>query len=150
MAVLSWGKPKLEIVELVDGEIPTTPTWIELDTPVENSTKLTPEKGTRREAKEEGGGTIDIKTDKSKYVLECELFAKKGEDKPIVDSDGVITKNYAIRLSPEDATLTGYLIEKASVSIEDTWDSENGGKWKYMFEALKPTTGNLVKPFTAS
>jgi hypothetical protein len=148
MAVLSWGKPKLEILLLVDGKIPATPVWVALDVPVENTTKLTPEKGTRREAKEEGGGIIDIKTEKSKYMLEFELFAKKGASKPIVDNDGIIIGNYAIRLTPEDVSMAGFLIEKGSVSVEDTWDSENGGKWKYAFEAMKPVSGNMVKPYT--
>lgn len=149
MAVLSWGKPKLEIVKLVNGAIPSTPTWTVLDTPVENTTKLNVEKGERKEAKEEGGGIVDVKVAKSKYSLEFELFEKKGATKPIVDEDGVIADDYAIRLTPEDPTMTGRLIEKASVSVEDTWDSENGGKWKYTFEGLQPATGKIVKPYTA-
>ena len=148
MSVLSWGKPKLEIVLLVDGAIPASPTWVELDVPVENTTKLTPEKGARKEAREEGGGIIDIKTEKSKYMLEFELFAKKGVSKPITDNDGIIAGDYAIRLTPEDVTMEGFQIEKAAVSVEDTWDSENGGKWKYSFEAMTPASGNMVKPYT--
>lgn len=151
MAVLSWGKPKLEYAKLVNGAIPTTTgTWKLIDTPVENSTKLNVEKGEKKEAKEEGGGIVDVKVAKSKYSLEFELFAKKGKTKPIIDADGVVIDNYAIRLTPEDSTLKGYLIEKCSVSVEDSWDSENGGKWKYTFEALQPATGSTVKPYTSA
>lgn len=148
MAVLSWGKPKIEFVKLVDGAIPSTPTWTEVDTPVENTTKLTPTKGEKKEAKEEGGAVVASKTLKNSYLFEFELFNKKGKEKPIVDADGVVLDEYAWRLTPEDVTAEGFIIEKASVSVEDTYDTDTGTKWKYSIDALKPTSGNLVKPYT--
>ncbi len=147
MAILSWGKPTLEIVKLVDGEIPASPTWVQLDVPVENSTKMNVEKGERKEAKEEGGGIVAVKIGKNKYSLEFELYAKGGATKPILDDDGVILDNYAIRLTPENTAMDGFLMENTSVSVEDTWDSENGGKWKYTFQGLQPKDGTIVKPY---
>ena len=57
---LSWGKPTIKIGKLGDGsKAPSS--WIDIPTPVENSTKLTPTKGTKREAKIEGGENEAVK-----------------------------------------------------------------------------------------
>ncbi len=147
MAILSWGKPKIEISKLDESGDATT--WIEIDTPVENSTQLIPEKGEKREAKEEGGKVVDSRTSANKYRVEFELYAKKGKSKPIEDNDGVVEGNYAFRLTPEDPSLVGFIIENNSVSVEDTFTSADGEKWKYTFEGLKPKNGNIKKPYTA-
>lgn len=53
---LSWGKCTIKIGKLQSsGEAPSS--WIDIPTPVENSTKLTPTKGAKKEAKIEGGET---------------------------------------------------------------------------------------------
>lgn len=149
MANLSWGKPKLEIVKLEQSTDLSSASWTEIATPVENTTKLNTEKGEKKEAKIEGGEVIDVKVGKSKYSLEFELYAQKGKEKPIADEDGVILDHYAIRLTPEDKTNKGLMIKKAAVSVETTWDSEIGEKWKYTFEALKPAEGKMVEPYSA-
>lgn len=146
MAV-SWGKPTIEIVKYENGAMPESPVWKELPTPVENTTKLTTEKGDKKEAKIEGGEVIDVKVNKNKYTLELELYVTRNFTPPIPDVDGVIADNYAVRVTPEDPTLEGVLIDKAAVSVEKTWDSEIGGKLKYTFEALKPATGAMAKPY---
>ena len=49
---LSWGKCTIKIGKLQSsGEAPSS--WIDIPTPVENSTKLTPTKGAKKEAKVE-------------------------------------------------------------------------------------------------
>lgn len=150
MAEITWGKPKIEFAKLVNGEIPTTPnTWKELPTPKEGTTKLSTEKGEKKEAKIEGGEVIDTKTGKNKYTFEFELHIKRGFTRDIPDVDGVVTDNYAFRLTPEDNTLKGYLFEKTSVSVEENWSSDEGGTLKYTVEVLKPKTGNMVKPYQA-
>ena len=146
--ILTWGKPKLEIVALVNGAIPSNPVWTEITTPKEDSTKLATTKGTKKEAKLEGGAIKDKKYSKSSYALEFVISLGKNEEKPIEDADGVIVDNYAIRLTPEDDTLSGYIIEKASVSVEETWSSADGSELKYTFDALQPAAGNQLKPYT--
>lgn len=148
MAVLSWGKPLLEIAPYVNGALPATPTWAALPESKENSTKLTTSKGAKKEAKAEGGETIDIRYSKNGYMFETEIFVKKGDDKPIEDVDGVIVDNYAFRLTPEDDTLEGYLLEKAVVHVEEIWSSDEGKIWKYSFDGLKPASGAILKPYT--
>ena len=138
MAQLSWGKPKIEFGKLgADGAAPTKWDKLEYD-PVENSTKLTTSKGEKKEAKVEGGENEAVKYSRNTYAFEFEIRAGKGRSKPIEDEDGVVKEEYAVRLTPEDSSVEGILIDRATVSVEDT------------FDALKPATGNQVKPYTAS
>ncbi|WP_294616454.1 hypothetical protein [uncultured Bacteroides sp.] len=149
MAQLSWGKPTIEFGKCgANGAAPTTWTKLAFD-PVENSTKLTPTKGEKKEAKVEGGENEAVKYAKNTYVFEFEVRAAKGRVKPIEDADGVVEGEYAVRLTPEDATVEGILIDKATVSVEETFDTAEGKKWKYTFDVLKPAEGNQVKPYMA-
>ena len=52
MAQLSWGKPTIENGKCVNGATPSEWTKLGCD-PVESSTKLTPTKGEKKEAKVE-------------------------------------------------------------------------------------------------
>jgi hypothetical protein len=146
MSKISWGKPTVEVAPITNGTIGT---YVALPTPVKDSTQLTTEKGEKLEAPLEGGEMADVKYDKNKYTLELELYRTKGLTKPILDDDGVIATEYAVRLTPEDPTNPGFIIKRASVSVEDTFAANIGYKWKYTFEALKPNTGNILEPYTA-
>ena len=149
MAQLSWGKPSIEFGKCgADGAAPTTWTKLPYD-PVENSTKLTPTKGEKKEAKVEGGENEAVKYAKNTYVFEFEVRAALGRSKPIEDVDGVVAEEYAFRLTPENPECEGFLIERSTVSVEDTFDTAEGKKWKYTADVLKPKTGNQVKPYTA-
>lgn len=141
---LSWGKPVIKIGKLGDGgKVPTS--WIDIPTPVENSTKLTPTKGAKKEAKIEGGENEAVKYAANTYTFEFELRAGKGRAKPVEDIDGIISGEYAVKLQPEDPTVEGIVIDRSVMSMEETFDTENGKKWKYTFDVLKPSTGNQVK-----
>ena len=147
MSVLSWGKPTIEVALLgADG---TPGEWTEIDTPKQDTSQLTTEAGTKTEATEEGGGTVDVRYDKSKYTFVCQLFAKKGGSKPIEDNDGVVLDNYAVRLTPEDPTNVGFVMDKTNVSLVDTWSAADGKLWQYTFEGLVPSEGKILKPYTA-
>jgi len=63
----------------------------------------------------------------------------------VEDTDGVITGEYAVKLQPEDKTVEGIIIDRSVLSLEDTYDTDNGTKWKYTADVLKPKTGNQVK-----
>jgi len=145
MANISWGKPLVEVAPITGG---TPGAFVALPTPVQDSTQLSVEKGNKLEAPLEGGELADVRYDKNKYTLVLELYRTKGLTKPIVDDDGIINTEYAVRLTPEDPTVEGFIIDRTSVSIEDTWDAKIGYKWKYTFEALKPAIGTLLKPYT--
>ena len=51
--------------------------WIDIPTPVENSTKLTPTKGAKKEAKIEGGENEAVKYAANTYTFEFEIRAAK-------------------------------------------------------------------------
>lgn len=146
MSVLSWGKPKVEFVDSVDG----TPdeTWTEMPAIKENTAQLTTTKGTKVEATEEGGDVIDARYGKNKYTFELEVFVKKGDTRPMEDEDGVVVDNKAVRLTPEDEECEGFIIENALASVEETWSSADGKLLKYTFDAKKPKTGKTLKPYT--
>jgi hypothetical protein len=144
MAIISWGRALLELAKNVDDVIGT---FIALPIPKQGTTELSTEAGNKTEALEEGGGVVDVRYDKSKYSLTFQLFAKRGSVRPISDVDGVITDHYAIRLTPEDPTLPGFIMEKCSVSVLTTWSAEDGELWQYTFDGLVPASGNILKPY---
>ena len=146
MAIIGWGKPKIEVCKLEgDGTMPSSPVWEEFPTPVEGTTQLTVTKGDKLEAKIEGGENEDVKYKANTYQLVMNIRAAKGRDKPIEDFDGIIKDQYAVRLTPEDAEVPGFVIDRSTVSVEDNWGSEEGGVWVYAFDVLKPATGRQVK-----
>lgn len=133
MSVVSWGKPKLFAINLDDPEA----IWIQLPTPVEDTTELTTTKGDKKEAKIEGGENEDVRYGKNTYVLTANIRATKGRKRPFADVDGVIEGNYAFVLQPEDPTNQGFVMRKTTVSVEDTFTAADGGIWAYSFDALK-------------
>lgn len=148
MAVLSWGKPKVEFTKSVDGAPAPSATWTEMPAIKEDTAKLTTTKGTKKEATEEGGDLIDVRYGKNKYLFEVEVFVKKGDTRPIEDEDGVIPDEYAVRLTPEDEQCEGFLIDRNNASVEESWSSADGKMLKYSFDAKKPKTGKTLKPYT--
>jgi len=148
MAVLSWGKPKVEVGKLGAGA-GAPATWNELPEIAQGTAQLTTEQGSKTEALEEGGGVVDVRFDKSKYTFECELFVKKGDEKPIEDEDGVIVENYAVRWSPKDKSLKGRQMQKTSVSVVETWASNEGSRLKYTFMGLVPNEGKILTEYQA-
>ena len=145
MANLSWGKPNIKLVKLVDGAIPTTPTYIDVTKIVAGSTQVIPTKGTKREAPLEGGGNADVAYAKTTYVIEFELYATKGATKPVADADGVIVDHYAVFIQPEDPTVEGVQADEVALSVDDSYSAEIGKKWKYTGDVIAPATGNSLK-----
>lgn len=134
MAVLSYGKPIIEIAEL-DADDNMSP-WVKIDTPKDGTTSMETQEGDNTEYLEEGGGLVDSYRKASKYSLTFDLYAKKGFQKPIADVNGVITKNYAIRLTPEDPETYGFVLWKCSVSCVETHTVADGMIWRYTFNGL--------------
>ena len=140
--VLSWGKPGIYVGKL-GGEGATT--YKKWPTPVLDSTQLATTKGDKTEAKIEGGENEAVRYSKNTYALTLNIRAAAGRKKPVADSDGIVPGEYSLVLVPEDPTAPGMKIDRAVVSVEDTWNSADGGVWIYTFDALKPTEGDQVK-----
>lgn len=148
MAIVSWGKPTLEICKLTAGELPASPVWTALQTPVTDTSKLNTEKGEKKEIILEGGDIFASQYSKNKYTFECQVPVGAGDEKPIEDEDGVIADEYAIRLTPENESADGWIMEKAAVSVIENWDSKLGTTRTYTFDGMKPKTGKILKPYT--
>ncbi len=148
MSVINWGKPKIEVATVsADGTIGEYKEW---PTPVEDTTQLTTELGEELLANEEGGEAVDRRRKKGTAKLELALFVKKGEPKPVEDTDGVVAGNFAVRLTPEDPECEGRVIENSTLTLTETWNSAEGSRLLYAFDALKPKTGAMVKPYIAT
>jgi hypothetical protein len=146
MSIIKWGKYTLEIAPLTGSTIGA---FQAIQTPVDGSFALNVEEGDKKEAFIEGGERIDVKKSANKYSFEFEVYIGAGLPKPIQDNDGIITGEYAIRLIPEDASLEGFLMKRASVSVTESFTSADGHKAKYTFESLKPASGKMLEPYTA-
>jgi hypothetical protein len=142
MAVLSWGKPTVEFKSSSASE------WTAFPEIVEDTAALETTEGELIEATEEGGGVVDARRKRNKYKFSLELFVKKGDTRPITDEDGVIADNYSIRLTPEDEACEGFLLDKCNVTVSETWNAANGKRLRYTFDAIKPATGAICKPYT--
>lgn len=146
MAILSWGKPRIQkctsLAGVPDGN------WVDLDIPRENTTKLTAQAGQETTANEEGGETIDIRAGKTTYTLEFDLFVKKGVARAFEDVDGLVPGEYAIRLIPEDESAEGFVIDRATIRIEESFSTVDGKILHVVIKALKPRGGKTIKPYT--
>ena len=148
MAVLSWGKCGLEHAASTGGEPGASASWTAIDTPKEDTTKLTTTAGTEVEATEEGGGLVDSRNGANKYQLEFDLFVKKGGTRPFEDTDGKIDGEHAFRLTPEDEACEGFQIDRATVRVEESYSTADGILLHYVVKCLKPKSGKIVKPYT--
>ncbi len=145
MSVLSWGKCLIEHTKSKDGTPETN--WEKLDIPKENTTKLDPKPGNEVDATEEGGGVVDSRTSKTTYTLEFDLFVKKGGTRPFDDDDGIIPGEHAFRVTPEDESCEGILIERSTLRVDESYNTADGKILHYVARCLRPKTGKTVKPY---
>ena len=148
MAILAWGKCKIEFANSVAG----TPSgiWTEIDTPKEDTTKITPTAGAEVTAIEEGGEVVDFRTAKNSYTFEFDLFVKKGVARSFDDNDGVIPGEFAFRITPEDASNEGVQIDRCSLRVEESYTTADGKILHYVAKCLKPASGKIIKPYVAN
>lgn len=149
MAILSWGKCAITHTTSTDGAPAKEATWTEIDTPKEDTTKITATAGNEVTATEEGGDVVDARYGKNSYQLEFDVFVKKGATRPFTDNDGLITGEHAFRVTPEDPTCEGSQIDRSVLRVEESYSTADGKLLHYVAKCLKPATGNIVKPYTA-
>lgn len=148
MAILSWGKPIIKFAQSVGGA--PNGGWTEIDTPKQDTTKITPTAGTEITATEEGGEVVDSRTGKNSYTFEFDLFVKKGMARPFADNDGIIPGEFAFRIIPEDESNEGAQIDRCSLRVEESYTAADGKILHYVAKCLKPAEGKIVKPYTAN
>ena len=139
---LSWGKPKLFIAKITDG---TRGDWVQLATPIEDSTNLATTQGDKMEAKIEGGENEAVKYKKNTYQLTYNIRKAMGRNQPAPNNDGVVTGEYAVLLQPEDPSTDGFFIERTAMNIQDNFTTAEGAIWNVTHDALSPSKGNTVK-----
>lgn len=146
MSQLGWGKPVIEWASSTKGA--PGENWTAIDTPKEDTTKLTPTAGTEKTATEEGGELVDSRTGKNTFQFEFDLFVKKGASRPFEDVDGVVSGEFAFRLTPEDEENEGFQIDRSTVRCEESYAAADGKLLHYVVKVLKPASGRSVKPYT--
>lgn len=147
MAVLSWGKCVINHATSING-VPAN-AWGGLDTPKEDTTKLSTTAGSDMTATQEGGNYVDAKNNKSTYQLEFDLFVKKGKDRPLLDDDGNIPGEHAWRIIPFDKLCEGIQIDRSVVRVEESFSTADGKMLHYVIRVLKPKSGKSIKQYTA-
>lgn len=144
--MLSWGKCTIWIGKLgASNAAPSS--WTKVPTPVENSTILTATKGEKTEAKIEGGEVEAVRYGKNTYSLAFNIRAAKGRTKPVEDTNGTIEGNYAIKLQPEDKTVEGLNIKKATLSMLPSFSTADGTIWQYTADVIVPADGSNAIDF---
>lgn len=147
--LITWGKPKVEFGKT--GVADAAPaSFTSMPVIEENTALLTTVKGAKNELWGEGHELVAAKQQKSYKQFAMSVFIPSGTPKPIPDVDGVITDEYAVRLTPEDATLEGFIMRKCSVEVEEEWSSAKGKMMKYIFSSIKPATGDMLETYTAT
>lgn len=150
MAILSWGKPKIQHKESVNGAPVAGGTWTDIDTPKQDTTKVTPTAGNEVTANEEGGEVVDSRVGKNTYQFEFDIFVKKGQPRPFEDEDGFIKGEHAFRVIPEDDACEGMQIDRCTLRVEESYTAADGKMLHYVAKCLKPAAGKTVKPYTAN
>lgn len=149
MAILSWGKCLIQHADSVNGAPSAGATWTDIDTPKQDTTKITPTAGNEITATEEGGDVVDSRTGKNSYVFEFDLFVKKGVPRPFDDNDGIINGEHAFRVIPEDASNEGAQIDRSTLRVEENYTTADGKILHYVAKCLKPAAGKIVKPYVS-
>lgn len=116
-------------------------TWVKWDLPVEGSTTLDTTEGQKTEAKTEGGENEAVRKAKNTYALSFEVRVGGGFSYKENDNDGVIDGEFEVIVIPtESASAPALYIEKATASATGSYNSADGIKQKYTFNALKNNT----------
>lgn len=147
MSILSWGKGTLETTPSKDGAPASSEAWQVIDTPKKDTLKITPTAGEEITAQEEGGDEVDARYGANSFLLEFDLFVKKGKERPFEDIDGVIAGEHAFRYTPEDEETEGFLIDRSTVSVEESYSTADGKLLHYKVKCLKPAKGKKLKPY---
>lgn len=148
MGILKWGKPLIQIGKLGANDAAPS-SWITIDNPVEDSTKLTTNDGDIQEARGEGGELVDVKKKRNSYEFAFELFVKQGVALPVQDVDGLVEGFYAMRLLPEDQSLDGIQFAKAVLTAGDTYNTADGQRKPYVMHVINSTSGATILPYSA-
>lgn len=132
---VGWGKPDIYVkdLEATDGK------WSKIPTPMDGTTQLTPTKGDKKEAKLEGGDNEDVMYLANNYALAYQIRRTSNKEMPIKHTDGVVEHHYGVVVVPQNKTAPGCYIAESAVSVEDAFDTTEGGTDLYTHDAVVPS-----------
>jgi hypothetical protein len=147
---LAWGKCKIEAKNLTQKDS----TWKEFPTPVESSTQLEASQGDKKEAKIEGGTNEAVKYNANTYTLTFNIRQASdrtgANDNFITDLDGVVSDEYAVRITPENSNAIHALIRRAAVNVQQSFNADDGFIKTYTFDVLRPSDSTLAQVTTGT
>ena len=134
--ILAWGECKVFTRKYSGSNKGSS--WVDWGLPVEGSTTLDTTEGSKIEAKTEGGENEAVRRAKNTYALSFELRVGGDFAYKEVDNDGIIDGEFEVLVIPiESASAPALYIAKATASATGTYNSSDGIKQKYTFDALK-------------
>ena len=143
--ILGWGECNV-FTRKYNGSLVGS-SWDKWDLPVEGSTTLDTTEGQKTEAKTEGGENEAVRKAKNTYTLSFEVRVGGDFTYNVVDNDGIIDGEFEVLVIPtENVEAPALYINRASAAATGTYNSADGIKQKYTFDALK----NNVKVGTNS
>lgn len=138
---IGWGKCSI-IIRDIDTD---DSSWIKLPTPKEDSTTLETTTGDKLTADIEGGDYEDAKYEASEYELSYTIRRNTERKKPMEDVNGVVENHYEVFVQPENSNVPGCYIKNTVVSLEEAFDTTDGGTLTYTHTALLPEDGTEQK-----
>ncbi len=122
---LAWGKPTIYYQLLGENDTISESKWVELPTPKEDSTSITPV--ITAEAKVEGGEIYD---QLKKYEIKFSLFGTKKDIIPLDENDRV-AGFLAIKVVPQTEGALKAQINKIRLFLKDSYTPKEGFLLEY-------------------
>ncbi len=163
MAVVSWGAPDLEFIDIPEGGAVPTGDWsakagyvkISGDVLLQNSSRLNTTEGELKELKNEKGEVVDSKQLPASYAFTTSVIKKKGET--VVKSafspkNGVVSGEKMMRLVAEDPATPGFQFPKCTIGVTKGWSADQGALDVLSVKGIKPDTedGEICEDYSQS
>lgn len=139
------GAPKIEIKQSVNGK-PVDGDWLEMDSPKESTATLSTADGNTTELKDEKGKVVDSYTEPGTSTFAFELLKKKNLSLPFPATNGVVSGEWAIRVSSDvDPNAPAFQIDRCTLVGGKNWTKTDALRVNYTATALEPARGDMVK-----
>lgn len=139
---LSWGKGTLLVGSSTGAE---TLSYSAFPAIVEKSAVLTTNQGAVLEAREQGGGLIDMREADPTFVFTVEIYHQTGQALPLAAPSGKVASNQSVHFIPENVEAWGFKLPYCNVQVQNMWDEDKGSTVQYQFTALKPSSGEIFE-----
>ncbi len=140
MAKLSWGKCTVKATKLGEGD-----PKVLIFEPKEDSTKITGEKGAKKEGKVEGGEVKYSQQSANNYNLEFTVFIDNETNLEDIDYvGGIINDEWKVEVIPEDSGAIKASFPRATLSSVVEYTAKDGILCKMTAQSLKKDNEKLL------